>query len=100
MNRAFIIILLLVTISGCTNKRPGTEVSERSMPFDNDWLFIKDSVPDAELPGFNDSKWRLVDLPHDWRRPEVFQGLLTKAVPDPIQRDLLSEEQAGTERNL
>jgi beta-galactosidase len=66
MNRAFIIILLLVTISGCTNKRPGTEVSERSMPFDNDWLFIKDSVPDAELPGFNDSKWRLVDLPHDW----------------------------------
>lgn len=38
----------------------------RSIPFDNAWLFTKDSVANAEQPDFNDSKWRNVDLPHDW----------------------------------
>lgn len=38
----------------------------RDIPFDNDWLFVKDSVRNAERADFNDSKWKKVDLPHDW----------------------------------
>ena len=38
----------------------------RTIPFDRAWLFTKDSVTNAEQTDFNDSKWRKVDLPHDW----------------------------------
>lgn len=38
----------------------------RTVSFDSAWHFTKDSVANAEQPDFNDSKWRIVDLPHDW----------------------------------
>jgi beta-galactosidase len=34
--------------------------------FDNDWHFHLGGAQSAELPGFNDSQWRQLDLPHDW----------------------------------
>ncbi len=34
--------------------------------FDSDWRFFKGDATSAERPGFDDSKWRAVDLPHDW----------------------------------
>ena len=34
--------------------------------FDSDWRFYRGGVQGAEMPGFDDSKWRRVDLPHDW----------------------------------
>jgi beta-galactosidase/beta-glucuronidase len=30
------------------------------------WKFQKGDVKDASQPSFNDSKWRQLDLPHDW----------------------------------
>lgn len=40
--------------------------SSRNRPFDNDWKFYRGDIPGAENPSFDDSKWRLLDLPHDW----------------------------------
>src|ERR1035437_1166146 len=41
--------------------------SNRStLSFDNDWQFIKEDVKGAEMPAFDDSKWRKLDVPHDW----------------------------------
>lgn len=34
--------------------------------FDEGWKFIKGGAQGAEMPGYNDSKWRRLDLPHDW----------------------------------
>src|SRR5437773_5380091 len=34
--------------------------------FDFDWRFHRGGAQGAEMPGFDDSKWRNVDLPHDW----------------------------------
>jgi len=33
---------------------------------DADWRFMQADASGAESPGFDDSKWRTVDLPHDW----------------------------------
>jgi beta-galactosidase len=72
MKRDLIIFLLLVAAVGCTPKRTSTtEVSDRSMPFDNSWLFTRDSVSNAEMAGYDDSNWRIVDLPHDWSIEEL-----------------------------
>ncbi|MFI3269159.1 MAG: glycoside hydrolase family 2 TIM barrel-domain containing protein [Rikenellaceae bacterium] len=34
--------------------------------FDKGWRFFNDTAEGAESPTFNDSKWRKLDLPHDW----------------------------------
>lgn len=34
--------------------------------FDFDWKFKLGDIPNAHLPGFNDSGWRTLDIPHDW----------------------------------
>jgi len=38
----------------------------REIPFDADWLFLRDNPADAEQPDFADSAWRILDTPHDW----------------------------------
>jgi len=40
--------------------------SERKINFNKDWKFHRGSVANAEQPEFNDSRWRKLDLPHDW----------------------------------
>src|SRR3954468_22378651 len=34
--------------------------------FDSDWRFHRGGAQRAEVSEFDDSKWRTVDLPHDW----------------------------------
>ena len=44
----------------------GLSASERKMNFDKGWKFHRGIVANAEQPSYNDSKWRVQDLPHDW----------------------------------
>jgi beta-galactosidase len=47
----------------------GSEVkigSERRISFNDGWRFSKGEAAGAEQPGFNDSAWRALQLPHDW----------------------------------
>ncbi|MFI5155626.1 MAG: hypothetical protein ACHQEM_05550, partial [Chitinophagales bacterium] len=39
---------------------------DRSRPFDAGWRFMRDSTIMAETAAFNDSKWRVIHIPHDW----------------------------------
>jgi len=72
-----IIILVFVAILyGCEQVRENlpwnpvqemyTENSWRNRPFDTNWKFFRGEIAGAELPEFNDSIWRTLDLPHDW----------------------------------
>jgi beta-galactosidase len=36
------------------------------VPFDTDWRFWLGDDPAARQPGFDDSSWRTLDVPHDW----------------------------------
>ena len=38
----------------------------RTKSFDANWRFLKDSTIDASGVAPDDSKWRVLDLPHDW----------------------------------
>src|SRR5437868_2849797 len=67
MKRTLFLYLLLISVGvSAQTKSSSPVVSSRSRPFDNDWLFIKDTITNAEQPGYNDAKWRKLDLPHDW----------------------------------
>ncbi|HLF35451.1 MAG TPA: hypothetical protein VI583_14495, partial [Cyclobacteriaceae bacterium] len=39
--------------------------------FDNEWRFHHGGMQSAETPGFDDSAWRVVDLPHDWSIEDI-----------------------------
>lgn len=36
-----------------------------------DWKFLRQDLEGAEAPGFDDSEWRVVSLPHDWSIEDV-----------------------------
>ena len=36
------------------------------LDFTTEWLFHNGETPGAEVPSFDDSGWRQLDLPHDW----------------------------------
>ncbi len=39
---------------------------ERRLSFNDGWRFTKGDPAGAEMPGFDDSGWRALRLPHDW----------------------------------
>ena len=57
------LILFLVFVSVRSEGQPALK---RDNLFDFNWKFHKGGALGAESPSFDDSKWRIVDLPHDW----------------------------------
>jgi len=43
-----------------------TFAAPRDRLFDADWRFLRGDVADAQQPGFDDTAWRVLDVPHDW----------------------------------
>jgi beta-galactosidase len=43
----------------------------RNQSFDEGWRFLRGDAAGAEAPGFDDGRWRVVDLPHDWSVEEL-----------------------------
>lgn len=46
-------------------------VTERKVNINSQWKFHRGCVANAEQPTFNDSQWRVLDLPHDWSMDPV-----------------------------
>ncbi|MFV0268800.1 MAG: sugar-binding domain-containing protein, partial [Draconibacterium sp.] len=53
--------------------------------FDNDWRFHRGGAQRAEMPDFDDSNWRIVDLPHDWSIEDL-SGTESPFHPDAISQ--------------
>jgi beta-galactosidase len=58
--------LSLMLLSYSTDNTKNKSINNRNLPFDTGWKFLRDSVTGAEDPLFDDSRWRTLDLPHDW----------------------------------
>jgi len=58
---------LFMILLGCTgSNRCGRSSDARTVSFDQDWKFMKADPSDARDPSFDDSDWRVLDVPHDW----------------------------------
>jgi len=60
------VILLQVANMNASNLQKRKENNPRTTSFDEGWRFVKDNPSGTEAPSFDDSKWRTLDLPHDW----------------------------------
>ncbi len=60
-----LLLSMLFYLASCSNQAK-PELIQRTVSFDDGWLFSKDSLSGAENPEFDDSNWRILNVPHDW----------------------------------
>jgi beta-galactosidase len=70
MNGGNLSLALLVTI--CAGMAQAAD--QRDRRFDSDWRFLRADANGAEQPDFDDSAWRILDLPHDWSIEDLPSG--------------------------
>lgn len=70
-----IISLIIHILLGCS--LIAQEIDNTGIPFDFDWRFALNDRPGAERPEFDDSKWRLLDVPHDFSIEHPFDSSST-----------------------
>jgi len=58
------VLLAMVLMMSCQNQKD-SEITRR-IGFDDQWKFHYGEIPGASEISFDDSQWRLLDLPHDW----------------------------------
>jgi len=56
------------------------EVMDMQLNFNADWHFQLGEVPAFQVPEFDDSNWRLLDVPHDWS----IEGQFAKENPSSV----------------
>jgi beta-galactosidase len=83
IKRLLIFCGLLIFSSGIAAQ---TNVTKQ---FDNDWAFYLGGAQGAEQNNFDDSKWRKIDLPHDWSIEDV------KGSHSPFSRKAISQVSGG-----
>lgn len=69
LNRLWIFLIICITActTGCTVKK---ENVEQKQLFDLNWKFHQGDYISAIEFDFNDTRWRNLDLPHDWSMDE------------------------------
>ena len=67
---------------------------DRKELLDFGWRFLKGEAPVGSVkPDFDDGKWRIVDLPHDWSRayPVKMNLLVEMEVIVPMEKDVIGK---------
>jgi beta-galactosidase len=66
MNRSSLILTLALIQLINLNTWSAAPDARQHLLIDKDWMFIQSDVKDADKISFDDSKWRKLNLPHDW----------------------------------
>ena len=65
------------------------QAQHQAILFDSDWKFHRGGAQGAEQPGFDDSSWRNLDLPHDWSIEDL------PGTNSPFNADAISQVNGG-----
>jgi beta-galactosidase len=60
------IVLIFCVLASVLKAQKSSDSIRINENFDFDWKFKLGDLKEASSPGFNDSDWRGVQLPHDW----------------------------------
>ena len=85
---------LLVTISVQAQQKNNRSVIVRDSPFDDNWLFTKDDVANAEQTTYDNATWRKIDLPHDWSIEDL-PNQIPDSVVGPFSKAAISKQAVG-----
>ncbi len=84
LRRAAASVFALLLLQGLAGAQ-GAGGPERAALFDEGWRFLRGGAQGAESPDFDDSRWRRVDLPHDWSIEDL-PGTRSPFHPDAISQ--------------
>lgn len=59
-------MIRLLSLTGLLALVSVAHAAPREVSFNSDWSFFRGDATGAESPGFDDSSWRTLDVPHDW----------------------------------
>jgi beta-galactosidase len=59
-------VVMLATLFGPAETACAADLPRERLTADFGWRFMKGDQTGAEKPGFDESAWRILDLPHDW----------------------------------
>ena len=80
------LIVVLFALTPSLSAQPGLK---RNNLFDAGWRFHRGGAQGAESPSFDDSQWRLLDLPHDWSIEDL------PGTDSPFRADAISQVNGG-----
>jgi len=66
MKKILIILILVLIKMPSISARSGVSEARQRLLMDYNWKFIQSDIKEAEKPDFDDTKWRTLNLPHDW----------------------------------
>ena len=72
INYIFLLLWLSLALASSAHAQSTAKETRKIQGFDSDWSFIKEDAKGAENPSFDDSKWRKLDVPHDWSIEGVY----------------------------
>jgi len=82
-------LIILLTAILCSVNVLAQNIENGMNPFDSDWRFHRGGALSAEKPDFDDSNWRVLDLPHDWSIEDL------PNTNSPFNRDAISQVNGG-----
>lgn len=91
MRKASPLLLCIVMLFTLLPDGALLRASHRKVLFNKDWKFHLGPVSDAEQPRYDDTRWRILHLPHDWsveplprQKPGITQGPFSRMSPGDI----------------
>ena len=87
-------MIAFFTITATCCSQQSKKVGTRTSSFDEDWRFIKDNPSGAESPDYDDSKWRTLDLPHDWSIEDL-PGQIPDSIIGPFSKAAIGKMGTG-----
>ncbi len=66
--------LLLVLSACCLSACSGEKQTRERLSFNNHWTFRLSETIDASAAGYDDTAWRILNLPHDWSIEGTFSA--------------------------
>lgn len=95
MKTNLLILFLLASI--CANAQSNLKnqsVSNRTVLFNDNWLFSLDNNPGASSEKYDDNKWRKLDLPHDWSIEDL-PNQIEDSIVGPFSKAAISHRDGG-----
>lgn len=88
-------VIFCVCLLACfTQVHAQDKVINRTRLFDAGWHFIKDNTTGAQNINYDDSKWRTVDLPHDWSIEDL-PNQTPGSIAGPFSRTSIGQSATG-----
>src|ERR1700743_50694 len=72
MKRLFPLFCFCFVVMPGLSQRAAAPSPRENINMDAAWKFSLNDTTGADAPGFNDSQWRTLDLPHDWSIENAF----------------------------